>query len=102
MSTQTDKIREALKGIIEEFDNRSVIWPINQRIEKRCEAALAALSEIEAQPSEPRLTVDQIMGLFDEAVDAVTEPGDDEDTQHWIDIKDVAIEFRDRLTKAAQ
>lgn len=66
------------------------------------EDAIAALSELEAQPPEPRLTVDRVMGLFDEAVDAVTEPGDDEDTQDWIDIKDVAIEFRDRLTKAAQ
>lgn len=59
---------------------------------------LIALSK--AAPSTP--TVEEIMAAFDGAVEASTEPGDDDETQDWIDIKDVGVEFRSRLTKLLQ
>ena len=53
-----------------------------------------------AAPSTP--TVEEIMAAFDGAVEASTEPGDDDETQDWIDIKDVGVEFRSRLTNLLQ
>ena len=51
-----------------------------------------------AQPS--RLTVDEAMKSFDEAVDASIEAGDENEDQDWIDIKDVRVDFLTRLTQA--
>lgn len=44
-------------------------------------------------------TVESIMEVFDEAVEASIEHGEEDEAQDWLDIKDVRVDFHDRITK---
>lgn len=58
----------------------------------------AFIKGAEWQASQSRvLSAEEIMELFDEAVEASTEHGDEDDAQDWFDITDVGVEFRSRL-----
>lgn len=109
MSTQTDKIREALEKRKSSLDAAlKYVTPFNIHKANEddyllvCEA-LAALSEIEAQPSEPRLTVDQAVEFVKKWI-AEMQPDSPIDPDEWNQpewIKQESI-LRDRLTKVTQ
>lgn len=96
MSAQTDKARMALELISTAVDRGFTL-------DYAMGVAQAALSELEAQPSEPRLTVDQIMEFVKKWI-AEMQPDSPIDPDEWNQpewIKQESI-LRDRLTKAAQ
>jgi hypothetical protein len=84
--------------------NRAAAAFIDQLIGKdMVDAWDAALSELEAQPSEPRLTVDQIMEFVKKWIAEMT-PDSPIDPDEWNQpewIKQESI-LREHLTKAAQ
>lgn len=51
-----------------------------------------------ANASAAWIPVDAIMEVFDEAVEATIEHGDEDEAQDWLDIKDVRKELHSRLT----
>lgn len=116
MSTQTDKIREALgrisKVIPSTPEDRYGDGGTLQRAKVLATEALAALSELESQPSEPRLTEDEIQQMASSWADHECGIGverkfkDDEQRDWWYTELGRTMQilkfFRARLTKAAQ
>lgn len=123
MSTQTDKIREALERISKVIpstpEDRYGDGGTLQRAKVLATEALAALSELESQPSElesqpsePRLTEDEIQQMASSWADHECGIGverkfkDDEQRDWWYTELGRTMQilkfFRARLTKAAQ